>query len=315
MYYNIILLVISLFIVTKSASYAVRYAYKLAQGLRISSYMIGFLLIALICALPEIFISITSAIDGEPSLGLGTLFGSNVADLTLIFGLVIIFGRKSFKASGKIVKHDLLFILMLTVPIILGLNGNYSRMDGLILIAAGVYFFYSMLNREKAKSTQGNRSFSIKYFILFLISLVVLLFASDFTVQNAIAATYELDINPIFTGMFFIALGTTLPELFLSIKAVREDHEGLAVGDILGNVLTDATIVVGIVALISPFSFNPRIVYITGFFMVIAAIFLFYLMKQGKILDRRDAFLLLIFYALFVFVEIGAGEYFNYVGG
>jgi len=312
--YNIILSVISLVVVTKSAGYAVRYAYKLAQGLKISGYMIGFLLIAVICALPETFISVTSAIDGVPSLGLGTLFGSNVADLTLIFGLVIIFGGHNFQASGKIVKHDLLYILILSIPILLGLNGNYSRIDGIILIIAGVYFFRSMLNREPTKSTLGRRQFSVKYFVLFLISLAVLLLASDFTVQNAIAATRKLDINPIFTGMFFIALGTTLPELFLSIRAVREDHEGLAIGDILGNVLTDAAIVVGIVALISPFSFNPRIVYITGFFMVVAAVFLFYLMRTEKPLNKKDALLLLVFYVLFVFAEIGAGEYFNYVG-
>lgn len=312
--YNILLSVISLVVVTKSAGYAVRYAYKLAQGLKISGYMIGFLLIAVICALPETFISVTSAIDGVPSLGLGTLFGSNVADLTLIFGLVILFGGHNFKASGKIVKHDLLYILILSIPILLGLNGNYSRIDGIILIIAGIYFFRSMLNREPTKDIIGHRQFSVKYFLFFLVSLAVLLLASDFTVQNAISATRELNINPIFTGMFFIALGTTLPELFLSIRAVRENHDGLAIGDILGNVLTDAAIVVGIVALISPFSFNPRIVYITGFFMVIAAVFLFYLMKTEKPLNKKDALLLLIFYALFVFAEIGAGGYFHYAG-
>ncbi len=313
--FHVILSIGSLFVVTKSADFAVRFAYKLAQGLRISGYMIGFLLIAVICALPETFISITSAINGTPSLGLGALFGGNVADLTLIFGLVIIFGGRNFNASGKIVKHDLLYILILSIPILLGLNGNLSRIDGVILVISGIYFFRSMLKGEQSKGFSGHRHFSIKYFTFFLISLAVLLASSDFTVQHAIAAADKFNINPIFVGMFFIALGTTLPELFLSIKAVREKHEGLAIGDIMGNVITDATIVVGIVALISPFSFNPRIVYITGFFMVISAVLLFYLMKTEKILSKKVALLLLIFYALFVFAEISAGEYFHYSGG
>ncbi len=312
---SLALTIVSLLVVIKSADYAVRYAYKLALGLKISSYMIGFLLIAVICALPETFISITSAIQGTPSLGLGTLFGSNVADLTLIFGLVIIFGGHNFKANAKIVKHDLLYILILAIPIVLGLNGSYSRIDGLILIVSGVYFFRSMLRREQTSNPAGERQFSIKYFIFLLINLAVLLLASDFTVQNAIASADRFNINPIFAGMFFIALGTTLPELFLSIKAVKENHEGLAIGDILGNVMTDASIVVGLVALISPFSFNPRIVYITGFFMVISAVLLLYLMRTERALSRRAALLLFIFYAMFVFVEIGAGEYFHYVGG
>lgn len=311
--YNIILSIFSLLIVIKSADYSVKYAYKIAQGLKVSGYMIGFLLIAVICALPETFISITSAIDGVPSLGLGTIFGSNVADLTLIFGLVIFFGGHDFKAGGKIVKHDLLYILTLSIPILLGLNGSYSRMDGVILIVSGIYFIKTMLNHGQAKTQPEQRQLSIKYSALFLISLTILLIACDFTVKTAMGAAHQLDLNPIFVGMFFIALGTTLPELFLSIKAVRENHDGLAVGDILGNVLTDATIVIGIVSLISPFAFNPRIVYITGFFMVVSAVFLFYLMKTEKPLRKKDAFLLLIFYAIFVFVEIGAGEYFHYV--
>lgn len=291
-----------------------RYAYKLAAGLKISGYMIGFLLIAIICALPETFISITSAIQDTPSLGMGTIFGSNVADLTLIFGLVIFLGGHGLKASGKIVKHDLLYILILSIPILLGLDGSYSRVDGLILVVAGIYFFRSMLKREQIKDETINRQFSIKYFFFLLISLTVLLLASDFTVKNAILSAHQLNINPIFAGMFFIALGTTLPELFLSIKAVRENHEGLAIGDILGNVMTDASIVVGIVALISPFSFNPRIVYITGFFMVVSAIFLLYLMKTEKVLSKKAALMLIVFYALFVFTEISAGEYFHYAG-
>ncbi len=276
--------------------------------------MIGFLLIAIICALPETFISITSAIQDTPSLGMGTIFGSNVADLTLIFGLVIFLGGHGLKASGKIVKHDLLYILILSIPILLGLDGSYSRVDGLILVVAGIYFFRSMLKREQIKDETINRQFSIKYFFFLLISLTVLLLASDFTVKNAILSAHQLNINPIFAGMFFIALGTTLPELFLSIKAVRENHEGLAIGDILGNVMTDASIVVGIVALISPFSFNPRIVYITGFFMVVSAIFLLYLMKTEKVLSKKAALMLIVFYALFVFTEISAGEYFHYAG-
>ena len=91
--FSFILSVVSLIFVIKSADYAVNYASKVAKGLRISNYMVGFLLIAVVCALPETFISITSALEGTPSLGLGTLFGSNVADLTLIFALVVLFSN------------------------------------------------------------------------------------------------------------------------------------------------------------------------------------------------------------------------------
>lgn len=313
--FSFILVAMSLIVVIKSADYAVSYASKVAQGLRISGYMVGFLLIAVICALPETFISVTAALEGTPSLGLGTLFGSNVADLTLIFALVVLFSKRSeIKAESKIVKNGLLYIIVLSVPILLGLNGYFSRIDGVLLISAGIIFYTFMLNRERTKGFLQRRHFSFKYFILFLVSLAVLLAAADFSVKNALAMAHNLNINPVLVGMFIIALGTTLPELFLSIKAVRENHEGLAIGDILGNVITDATIVIGIVALISPFSFNQRIAYITGIFMVFAAIILFYLMRTGRVLTKKESFLLLFFYLLFILTEIIASNYFDYIG-
>lgn len=312
---NFLFTIVSLFIVIRSAEYAVRYATKIAEGLKISNYVVGFLLIAVICALPEAFISITSAIEDAPSLGLGILWGSNVADLTLIFALIVLFSNGSgIRAEGKIIKKSLLYIAMLLIPILLGLNGHFSRVEGVLLILVGIFFYTLILRQEHVKTFSDSRHFSFKYFFLFLASLAVLLLASEFTVNNAIATANILNINPVLVGMFFIALGTTLPELFLSIKAVRENNESLAIGDILGNVMTDATIIVGIVALISPFSFNQKIVYITGTFMVFAAIILIYLMKTGKTLSKKESFLLLFFYLLFVIVEIVAGKYFHYAG-
>lgn len=308
--------IVSLFVVIRSAEYAVRYATKIAEGLKISNYVVGFLLIAVICALPEAFISITSAIEGAPSLGLGILWGSNVADLTLIFALIVLCSNGlGIRAESKMIKKSLLYIAMLLIPILLGLNGHFSRIDGVLLILVGIFFYTLILRQEHVKTFSDSRHFSLKYFFLFLASLAVLLLASEFTVNNAIATANILNINPVLVGMFFIALGTTLPELFLSIKAVRENNESLAIGDILGNVMTDATIIVGIVALISPFSFNQKIVYITGTFMVFAAIILIYLMKTGKTLSKKESFLLLFFYLLFVIVEIVAGKYFHYAGG
>ena len=79
--------------------------------------------------------------------------------------------------------------------------------------------------------------------------------------------------------------------------------DSLAVGDILGTVLADATIVVGILALINPFYFPVKIVYVTGVFMVIASLILFRLMKTGHALTRTEAYLLLAFWLFFVLVE------------
>jgi len=86
---SFVLLIISLAVVIKSADLAIKYSTKLAESFHLSKYVVGFLIVSVISILPETFISITSAFEGIPAFGLGTLFGSNVADLTLVFVLVI----------------------------------------------------------------------------------------------------------------------------------------------------------------------------------------------------------------------------------
>jgi len=98
-------------------------------------------------------------------------------------------------------------------------------------------------------------------------------------------------------------LGTTMPEFLYSFKAVRQKKDSLAIGDILGSVLADATIVIGVLALISPFYFPARIVYVTGTFMVVASIFLLRFMRSGRTVTKKEGAMLLLFWLAYVVVE------------
>ena len=120
--------------VIKSADFAIHYSTRLAESFKLSKYIVGFLIVAVISILPETFISVTSALEGIPSFGLGTLFGSNVADLTLVFAIVVLFAGRSLKIESKIIKNRYLHIGIMSIPIILGLNGYFSRWEGLFLI-------------------------------------------------------------------------------------------------------------------------------------------------------------------------------------
>ena len=103
--------------------------------------------------------------------------------------------------------------------------------------------------------------------------------------------------------MIVVSLGTTMPELFYSLKALKRKEDGLAVGDILGSVLADATIVIGILALISPFYFPAKIVYVTGIFMVMASLVLIKFMRSGRTITKKEGYMLLIFWLAYVIIE------------
>src|SRR3989338_8821379 len=103
---NLFIFIVSLFLVIKGATFAPKYATRLAESFRLSRYTIGFIVVAIISILPETFIGINSALAGAPSFGLGVLFGSNIADLTLVFTAIIFFAGRGVKVESKILKKQ-----------------------------------------------------------------------------------------------------------------------------------------------------------------------------------------------------------------
>jgi cation:H+ antiporter len=178
----------------------------------------------------------------------------------------------------------------------------------LCLIIAGIIFYYLAFHRSQEGS---ERKVKIKIdnktkrdILYFVLSLLVLLVGSHFIVESGVKIAEYLTISPAIIGLFFIGLGTVIPELLFSISAVKKDQDSLAIGDILGTVLADATILVGLIAFIKPFEFPIKIIYIAGIFMFAAAFMLYYLMRSGKILSKREGYLLILFWLIFVLMEI-----------
>jgi cation:H+ antiporter len=302
---NLFILAISLFLLIKGATLSTRFAVKVAESFKLSKYVVGFIIVAVISILPETLISINSAIAGVPSLGLGTLFGSNVADLTLVFALIIFITKKKIKVESKILKNNIIYPFILLVPIILGIDGYYSRIEGISLLIIGLIFYYfAFKNNDEPRIEKVSKNDRGKYIFLLLISMTILLIGSHFAVTSTAHLASNIGISPIIIGIFILGLGSTIPELLFSIKSVKKDDDSLAIGDLLGTVLADATIVVGILALISPFNFPIKIVYVTGVFMVISSFLLFYFMKSGKTLTKSESFILFIFWIVFILTEL-----------
>ena len=301
---NLLIFTFSLFLVIKGATLATKYSVKLAENFHLSKYIVGFIVVAFISILPETLISINSAIEGIPEFGLSTLFGSNVADLTLIFGILIVYAGRGIKIESKILKDIRLYPFFLLLPLIFGLNGHYSQIEGATLIISGTLFYYMVFkNSVEISATLHNGGSKYKNFFLLLFAMILLLIGSHFIVTSATVLAYALKITPILIGMLVVSLGTIMPELFYSLKSVKKKDEGLAIGDILGTVLADATIVVGVLALISPFSFPVKIIYVTGVFMIIASLILLKFMLSGRVISKKEGYMLLVFWICYVIIE------------
>ncbi len=308
---NFLWFFLALLLVVKSTDFTIRYAARLALSLRLSKYTVGFTIIAAISALPETLVAASSSLQGIPSFGLGALFGSNVADLTFVFALVVLIAGRNLKIKSQILNNRLYYAGILALPILLGLNGYYSRLEGIILIATGLFFYFFVLHKnrryKKTDLAKTKLSVTVKNLSFLIIGLLALLLGAYFTVKFAVASANFLHISPVLVALI-VGLGTCLPELFFSIKSAKKNHENLALGDIFGTVITDATIVIGILALINPFAFDQKIIFITGLFMLFAVILLLYFMKTGKVLTKQESLILLLFYLFFVLTEFAVNN-------
>lgn len=280
------------------------HATHLARIFGLSRYTVGFLVVAVISILPETFIALNASFDGIPEFGLGTLFGSNVADLTLVFAITLFVAGRGLSVESSILKHNRVYPWVLLIPLVLGLDGYFSRIEGLtLMLVGGLFYFLAFRSGHRESEGAHSRHALHKTVFLLLVSMVTLLVGAHFTVTSGVAIASVLGVSPVLVGVLIVGLGTTIPELFFAIRSTRSHEDSLALGDVLGTVLADATIVVGILALVNPFSFPTSIIYVAGAFMVASAFVLFNFMKTGHTLSRKEGIVLTIFWILFVAIE------------
>lgn len=302
---NIFILWVSIFLIIKWATLSTKYAVKFAENFKVSKFIVWLIVVAVISILPETFISINSIFAWEPWLWLWTLFWSNIADLTLAFWIIVLFSwRKNIKIESKILKNNSIYPFFLLLPIILWLDGHYWQLEWISLVIIGVIFYYlafkNWINEVPEIRPKGNRL--INFFCL-LWSVWVLLLWAHFVVVSWIDITTALWINPILIWILVIWIGTVIPELLFAFNAVKKHDDSLAVWDILWTVLADATIVVGILAIISPFHFPKKIIYVTWIFMIIASLLTVYFMRTGKQITKKEGIIMILFRIIFVLTE------------
>ncbi len=311
---NLFFFLVSLFCLGKSAQYATLISSKLARTFHLSEFVISFFIISVISVLPEASISVISAFEGIPEFGLATLLGSNVVDLTLVIGIIAIFSRKGVKVRSQVLQKDFFYLTLLVFPIILGWDGNLSRTDGIVLVLSGVLFFFTLYiesNIFRKKISLMKSTLFYKNLGLMVLSVIALGISAYFTIESSVSFANDLGIPAVVVGLLMVSVGTCLPELFFSIKSLQSHHEQLALGNILGTVIIDATIILGIVSMINPIFFDRAILYTTGLSMFFAALLLVIFIRIEKVLTKLDGVYLLFFFLIFMIIEFITNHLFS----
>jgi cation:H+ antiporter len=242
----------------------VRGASTLAMRLGIAPLVVGLVIVSAATSAPELSVTVGAVLAGDPSLAVGNVVGSNIANVLLILGISALVLPLIVKK--QLVRFDLPVMVGISILFLaLVLDGEISTLDGVILFAAAAIhvaasFWFSKRDPELAASVEVPRAPSrlspraqLALALVFVLGGIGLLVGgANVLVAGASNIAASFGVSSLVIGLTVVAIGTSLPELATSIAAVRRGERDIAVGNIVGSNIFNIGVVIGVPAMIFP---------------------------------------------------------------
>lgn len=271
---SIICFVVGIALVIFGADWLTKGASDLARHLKMSELMIGLTIVAVGTSLPELVISVSSALSGNSGISLGNVLGSNIFNGMLILGVTAMITPIAF--SGKMLSREIPFNLLASIVILLvsgsmlvgGAPGEYiTRYGGMLLLcfcAVFVRYTFSLKGGDEEEAAQ--QPMSVGKILLFIAGgLAALIFGGKMFVSGASDIARGFGLSEALIGITIVSAGSSLPELAVSVNAARKGNVGIALGNVLGSNILNVFFILGCSATISPISlagFSPVDYYV-----------------------------------------------------
>ncbi|KKU09922.1 MAG: K+-dependent Na+/Ca+ exchanger family protein [Candidatus Woesebacteria bacterium GW2011_GWB1_45_5] len=308
------------FILTKAADLTLESIKSISRVTGTKAFVLSALILSVATSLPELFVGITSALEGSSSLSLGNILGANITNILLVAGLSTVVAGGVVVHGEKIFHEFILAAFAGVLPLILLLDGTLGRVDGLILLV--VYLAYTLSFFKKRFVEIGEHHLSGRMFFKFiknaeevekktdksvghlLVGIAALLFLSDLIVRVSTNIASSLSIPVFIVGLLLLSVGTTLPEMIVSFKSLKSHSDGIFFGNLLGSVIINSTLILGLVSVINPISVDvPRDYFLPGAVFVIASVVFCLFIRTKHFLSRHEAVILLLLYLIFIILE------------
>ncbi len=298
---------------------------QLSKGTTFEAYGLTTFLVALATSLPELFVGVASALEGESTLPLGVVVGSNIANVSLVIGgAAVISGL--VRAQNRVFKKDILYAFLVgCLPLLMLLDKELSRLDGLVLLVVYVLFIAVTMTRKKQQRLEKveeeyYEDTDISHKILrvlgkkeveqgmlrLTLGSATLIICSDLIVRLSSSIADLVHIPVIIVGLFMVSVGTSLPELTFEIKTIGKKEYLMAFGNIVGSTVANSSLILGVVAMLSPVKLGQgSTAYFASViaFVVIFALFWGFVWSK-KTLERWEGLVLVAAYFVFVLVQM-----------
>lgn len=267
---NILLIALGFVLLVKGADFLVDGASGVAKRFHIPEIIIGLTIVSIGTSMPELFVSITSAINGYSDMAIGNVIGSNLCNLLLILGISAALNPIIFKKETKLIEIPICLGVSIVFLILANIGNSISRIDAIILIALFIGFicytimmakkgedFDEISEEEKQRSAEEGKKRKIVVNIIYIIvGIIALKIGGDLVVEHSEKIAKMFNVSDKIIGLTIVAIGTSLPELVTSVTAALKKNSDIAIGNIIGSNIFNMLLIIGAAAAISPMNYN-----------------------------------------------------------
>lgn len=308
-----IFIIIGFVFLIKGADFLVDGSSSIAKKFHIPEIIIGLTIVSIGTSMPELFVSITSAINGYSDMAVGNVIGSNICNLLLILGLSAIIKPVLFQKQTKNIEIPMSVAITVIFGIFANTNTGISKIEAFILIFMFLLFIaytiFSGLKSMEDKSRDDkkvNDSKGFKNSVLFnilvvILGIVALKYGGDFVVDGAVFIAKKFSVSDAVISLTILAIGTSLPELVTSVTAAFKGNSDIAIGNIIGSNIFNILLIIGVSAVIKPITYNvgyniQMIILMLGMLLL----FSFPFIPPKDKISRNNGFFLLGLYVIYM---------------
>ena len=309
---NIILFVIGVAILVKGSDWFVDAAAALARSFKVPELVIGLTLVSIGTSLPELASSLCASFYKQSNFIIGNIVGSNTANIALILGAGLVLGG-AIKFQRSVVWRDMIVLLALGLGLMAwyffgfdapeGIKHGFGRIGGILLLVICGIYSWSLCrsgNDEAAEAEEAPVMSRPKASALILLSLALITAGAKLMVDTVVWSAAKMGVDPLMISLTVVAVGTSLPELAVTISGVLKKRDDIALGNIIGSGIYNIVLIIGCCATVTPLTGNGKSSFEAMIIMNAVALLLWFMMLPAKKLYRWQGFVFLAVYAAFI---------------
>lgn len=295
----ILIFVISITVLLIASDKFVDSAEKVGLALGIPSFIIGVTIVAFGTSLPELATSIASIFTGSSEVVIGNAVGSNITNILLVLGMAAIYGN-GIKIDYDVMNTDIPMLFGSAFLLYFALQDfSLSTMECLIFLAALAVFLLNSFKGNQEEDKPEKTKTEAKDWLFILLGSIAIYFSAKYTIYAMENMATMMNIPIHIISITVVALGTSLPEVVVSINAAKKGKHGMAVGNVLGSNIFNTYAVMAIPGLLGDLTIPEDTMSFSVPFMMAVTI-LFGIICLSKRISKWEGYMLLIFYAFFI---------------